>query len=78
MYLKYLAYAFLLGLYAAFAWAGKAPVEGFLVVLTGVISALGASHAMGSASRDATDAANHANPVPPPKVAAAPTIVSTN
>jgi hypothetical protein len=42
--LKYVAYGVLLGVYGAFAWDGKTGVEGFIVILTGVIAALGASH----------------------------------
>jgi hypothetical protein len=66
MILKYAAYAFLLIMYAAFCWTGKAPVEGFIIVLTGIIASLGTSHAVSEAAKTATDAANHANPVPPP------------
>ena len=77
--MRYAAYAFLIALYAIFAWFGKVPVEGFVTALTGALAALGVYHVHQSASRQATDAANHANPVPPPHAplpaVAAPTVV---
>ena len=76
MLLNYLAYGFLIALYALFAWFGKAPVEGFLTALGMGLAALGTHHAITSASKRATDAANYANPVPPQQPTAAPTTVS--
>jgi hypothetical protein len=73
---KYLAYAFVLLLYALFAWTGKVPASGFIVVLTGVISQLGAAHVYSQAAKNATDAANLANPVPPPNAVPLPTTAS--
>jgi hypothetical protein len=41
---KFAAYAVVLAIYGAFAWTGKAAVEGYLNVLTAVITAHGATH----------------------------------
>jgi ABC-type multidrug transport system permease subunit len=41
---RYLAYAFLLSVYALFAWYGKTSVDGFIATLIGMLSALGTSH----------------------------------
>jgi hypothetical protein len=76
MFWNYIAYGFLILVYAAFAWVGKAPVGGLIAVITGALAALGANHAITSAANRATDAANIANPVPPQNVAAAPTTVT--
>lgn len=73
MFMKYLAYCFLISLYALFVWCGKAPAEGFIVVLTGVISQLGAAHIHAQAAK----AAAAAYPPPPPPPIAAPTVVTT-
>jgi len=75
MLLKYLAYLVVLAIYAAFAWTGRSPVEGFIVVLTGIISALGASHVSSDASQRAANIANGPNPAP--FIQAAPTIVTS-
>lgn len=75
--MKFAAYAFLFAIYAVFAWFGKVPVDGFVSALTGGLAALGMYHAHQSASKQATDAANHANPVPPPRPVSAPTVVVT-
>lgn len=56
LFLKYLGYAFVLIIYGAFAWTGKTPVEGFVVVLTGVLAVLGASHVSTAATKAASDA----------------------
>jgi hypothetical protein len=71
--MKFAAYAFLIALYAVFAWFGKVPVDGFVTALTGALAALGVYHVHQSASKQATDAANHANPVPAQR---APTTVT--
>jgi hypothetical protein len=76
--LQYIAYAFLITVYGAFAWAGKVPVDGFIAILTGAIAALGATHAASSsaksAARSAADAIATVNPPPP---SPAPTTVVT-
>ncbi len=71
MILQYLAYGFLIALYALFAWFGKAPVDGFLAVLTAALSGLGVHHAMQAASQRALDAANHAAALLPPRIVSA-------
>lgn len=68
LFLKYMGYAGVLAIYGAFAWSGKAPVEGFIAVLTGVIAALGATHA---ASAAAANVVANAAPVAPVTSAAA-------
>ncbi len=73
MILQTLAYAFLIALYALFAWFGKAPVDGFLAVLTAALSGLGIHHVAQAASRRATEAANRARPTLPPSVVPAST-----
>jgi hypothetical protein len=72
LFLKYMGYAGVLAIYGAFAWSGKAPVEGFIAVLTGVIAALGATHA---ASAAAANVVANAAPVAPVVPAPAPTTV---
>lgn len=47
MILKYVAYGFLITLYAVFAWYGKISVDSFVIVLSGALGALGMAHAMG-------------------------------
>ncbi|MDR3480738.1 MAG: hypothetical protein P4L91_08510 [Burkholderiaceae bacterium] len=74
---NYVAYAFLILIYAAFAWSGKAPVDGLIAIITGALAALGAHQANASSAKRATDAANVANPVPPPKAVTATTTVSS-
>ena len=76
MILTYLAYGVVLGIYGAFAWVGKADVGTYVTVLTGALSVLGTHHVISSAAGRATDAANLANPVPPPNVASAPTVIT--
>lgn len=76
MLLQFLGYGFVIAVYGLFAWFGKAPVDGFIAVLTGAIAMLGGVHAYSTASKRATDAANLANPVPPPKSVPAPTNVT--
>lgn len=74
--LQYLAYAFLVSVYGVFCWAGKAPVEGFIAVLTGALAALGSAHVSASARKAAADAAANAIAAAnPPAPAAAPTTV---
>jgi hypothetical protein len=69
LFLKYLGYAFIISVYGVFAWVGKAPVEGFIAVLMGVLATLGASHVAASAAKAATDAATQTNaPVTPTPV----------
>jgi hypothetical protein len=55
--LKYVGYAFVISVYGVFAWTHRAPVEGFIAVLMGVIATLGSSHVAASAAKAATDAA---------------------
>jgi len=74
--MNYIAYGFLILVYAAFSWVGKAPVEGLLAILTGAMAALGTHLANTSTAERATNAANTANPVPPQKVSTAPTIIT--
>lgn len=76
--LKYLGYAFVISIYGVFAWTHRAPVEGFIVVLMGVIASLGTSHTAANAAQAATDAAaqvaaavSEPPPATPPVVAAA-------
>jgi hypothetical protein len=74
--LQYIAYGFLICVYGAFAWVGKAPVEGFIAILTGAITALGATHAASASAKNAAKAAADAiATVNPPAPAAAPTVV---
>jgi hypothetical protein len=74
--LQYIAYGFLITVYGAFAWAGKAPVEGFIAILTGAIAALGATHASASSAKNAAKAAaDMVAAVNPPAPAAAPTTI---
>lgn len=81
LFLKYLGYGVVIAIYGVFAWFGKAPVEGFIAVLTGVISILGGSHAASSALKAATAAASvraatAPQPAPqPPLPPPAPTII---
>jgi hypothetical protein len=74
--LQFVGYAFLISVYAVFAWTGRVPVEGFIVILTGALATLGSAHVSASSARNAakaaTDAAIAANPPTPP---AAPTVV---
>lgn len=74
--MNYFAYGFLILIYAAFAWFGKAPVEGFIALLTGAAAALGTHLTNNAAAERATNAANVANPVPPPYVVPAPTTIT--
>jgi hypothetical protein len=76
LFLQFIGYAFLISIYAVFAWSGKAPVEGFIVILTGALSTLGATHASASAAKRASDAALAAtNAANPPAPQTAPTTV---
>lgn len=79
LFLKYLGYAFVISVYGLFAWTGRAPVAGFLVILTGVLGVLGASHLSSSAKKDASDAALKmlaaAQASPSAAPTAAPTVV---
>lgn len=77
LFLQFIGYAFLISIYAVFAWSGKAPVEGFIVILTGALSTLGATHASASAAKRASDAALAASAAvqPPATSAAAPTTI---
>lgn len=77
LFLKYLGYAFVISVYSVFCWTGRAPVDGFIAVLTGVLALLGGSHLAASASKAATDAAVQASaPVAPqPAPVALPTTV---
>jgi hypothetical protein len=64
--LKFSAYALVLAIYGAFAWTGKAAVEGYLNVLTAVITAHGATHIAravrdGSGKPKSTNAGETAN-----------------
>lgn len=70
--LQYIAYAFLVSVYGVFAWAGKAPVEGFIAILTGALAALGSAHVSASARKAAADASGA---TPPPAQPSAPTTV---
>lgn len=72
LFLQFFGYAFLITIYAVFAWSGKAPVEGFIVILTGALATLSSAHVSASAAKRASDAAAAANP-PPAK--SAPTAV---
>lgn len=75
LFLKYMGYAGVLAIYGAFAWSGKAPVEGFLAVLTGVIAALGATHAASAAAASVVADASPVTPTPAPASNPAPTTV---
>lgn len=57
LFLKYVGYAFVISIYGIFAWTGKAPVEGFIAVLTGVLALLGGSHLASSAANDSANTA---------------------
>lgn len=72
LFLQFVGYAFLISIYAVFAWSGKAPVEGFIVILTGALATLSSAHVSASAAKRATDAASAVNPAAPK---AAPTTV---
>jgi hypothetical protein len=74
--MSYVTYLVAILIYAAFAWTGKAPVEGFIAILGAAIAAYGTHQAHLISSKSATDAANLANPVPPPKAVALPTTVT--
>ncbi|MDR3480649.1 MAG: hypothetical protein P4L91_08025 [Burkholderiaceae bacterium] len=77
MRLNYFTYLVAIGVYAALVWFDKAPAAGLVAVLTGVISHASAAIAYERSSKAATDAANLAHPVPPPKAVTAPTTVTT-
>lgn len=72
LFLQFVGYAFLISIYAVFAWSGRAPVEGFIVILTGALASLGSAHMSASAAKRASDAAAAANPAVPQ---ASPTVV---
>jgi hypothetical protein len=72
MLLKYLAYAFVLLIYGAFAWTGKVSADSFIAVLGGVIAALGATHI-----HSAVSGSNDAPSLPPAALPQAPATVST-
>jgi len=74
LFLQFIGYAFLVSIYAVFAWSGKAPVEGFIVILTGALATLGSAHVSSSAAKAATAAAAAAQP--PVAPAPAPTTVT--
>ena len=74
--MNYIAYGFLILIYAAFAWFGKAPVEGLLAIITSILAGLGAHLANKDSSERATTAANTANPVPAPNLVQAPTTIT--
>jgi hypothetical protein len=74
LFLQFIGYAFLISLYAVFVWTGRAPVEGFIVILTGALSTLGVAHVSSSSAKRATDAAAAAQP--PAAPAPAPTTVT--
>ncbi|MGI4812011.1 MAG: hypothetical protein ACRYG5_06645 [Janthinobacterium lividum] len=57
LFLKYLGYAFVISVYGLFCWTGRAPVDGFIAVLTGVLALLGGSHLASSAAKDSADTA---------------------
>jgi hypothetical protein len=72
LFLQFIGYAFLISIYAVFAWTGRAPVEGFILILTGALTTLSAAHISSSSAKRAADAAAAANP---PAPQAAPTQV---
>lgn len=84
--LKYVGYAFVISVYGLFCWTGKAPVDGFIAVLTGVLALLGGSHLASSAANDSANTAIKLSsivpaqtadpaPLPAPAPAPAPTVV---
>ena len=74
--MNYIAYGFLILIYAVFAWFGKAPVDGLIAIITGILAGLGTHLSNKDSSERATTAANTANPVPPPNIVQAPTIIT--
>lgn len=60
--MRYVAYGVLLGIYGLFAWVGKAPVDVFLTLLTGAITALGTVHVAGASRGDASDPKGDSTP----------------
>lgn len=76
LFLQFIGYAFLISIYAVFAWAGKAPVEGFIVILTGALGTLSSAHISAAAAKRASDAAAAASAASNPQATqAAPTTV---
>lgn len=75
--LKYLGYAFVISVYGLFCWTGRAPVDGFIAVLTGVLALLGGSHLASSAAKDSANTAIQLTQasLPPAPQPAAPTTV---
>jgi hypothetical protein len=60
IYLKVGSYAALLGIWGVFAFFGRTPVDGFIAAITAALAALGAIHAVSTASAPPPAA-------PPPK-----------
>lgn len=79
LFLKYLGYAFVISVYGVFAWTGRAPVAGFIAVLTGALALLGGSHLTSSAADAAANTAIKLAQasLPPAAPVAAPTTVVT-
>ncbi|MGX6999936.1 hypothetical protein [Caballeronia sp. KNU42] len=77
LFLQFIGYAFLISIYAIFAWSGKVPVEGFIVVLASALSTLSSAHISASAAKRASDAAQAANDAAstPAAPAPSPTVV---
>lgn len=75
LFLRYIAYGTIIAIYGVFAWYGKAPVEGFIAVLTGAIALLGGQHAAESAVKAANARALPPVPQQPAQITA-PTIVT--